>query len=563
MNKHQSNTLKASFSGLATLCLISICSLQSKAQPGGIETDPIRIISNYRPTLAPPTAVHPQPVQPPIKTETRVLNYTVKDVGDTVPVQVPSIQALRAPTPKPSPLNTGYAKIGLNFPLGGVIDVGLSSGRNKDFRYSANLFHNSNRGTIKTDSVEYRNAYANRTGLSGAIDLSSKQLRFLAKAKVERRGVGLYGVNEAIYGETPDDQSSVSYIIPNLDLLIQRVPKDGQELELEGWLRGGGALNSKKPSEVGFTLGGQASLPIVESQRLAAKYESVVLADQNANLSYTRTFHSFEAGWIYTDEKIRLRAGGEVAYNTGEAKGLKFYPMLDGSYALVEKKHGLWLKIDGGLKSNELANLLTINPFMGRYSILRFTNERISIGGGLEGHLINWLNYRAGVTYTSFENGLFFVGGANEDNVIHPWYDDGTRLRIHAQLNGTVAKKTQVGAELFFDSYNLNNNSDVSPSGLPLWEIKLHGRQQVTESINLGAHIQAFSAVKNIRMTESQRFEQEGKGLIDIGLNGDYKVTDRFKAFFQANNLLNQRYIRFAGYPTFGMQGTLGVNYIF
>lgn len=563
MNKHSIKLKKPFFASVFTLSGLILCSIQGIAQPGGIETDPIRIISTYRPTLNPPTAVHPQPVQPPIKTQSRTLTYTVKDVGDTVPVQVPSIQALRAPTPKPGPLRAGYAKIGVNFPLGGLVDVGISSGRNKNFRYSANVFHNSQRGTIKTDSVEYDGAFANRTGLRGAVDISSKQLRFLAAGKVERRGIGLYGVNQAVYGETPEDQNSSTYLLPSVDLLLKRIPNDGQEFELEGWLRGGGALNSRRPSELGFTLGGQASLPIVESQRLAAKYESVVLRDQNLNLGYTRTLHSFEAGWVYTDERISLRAGGEMAFNTGEAKGLKFYPMLDGTYALVEKKHAVWAKVDGGLKANELSNLLDINPFMGPYSILRFTNERLNIGGGLEGHVINWLNYRAGVTYTSFENGLFFVGGAYQDNVIHPWYDDGTRLRLHAELNGTVAEKTQLGLSMFFDSYSLKNRNNISPSGLPLWEIKLNGRQQVTKTIALGAHIQAFGAVKNVRMTEKMQYEQKGKGLIDIGLKGEYAVSDRIQGFLQVSNLLNQRYFRFAGYPTFGLQGTLGVNYLF
>ena len=138
-----------------------------------------------------------------------------------------------------------------------------------------------------------------------------------------------------------------------------------------------------------------------------------------------------------------------------------------------------------------------------------------------------------------------------------PVYDTATVIGVNVELSAPLAARLSGQVALDSRFYSLEEADE--PFGLPTLEIRGRARYEVTELVGATAHV-AFQNGLPFPVAERPGEVERGEILADVSVSGDYRFSQRFSAFAQANTLLNNRREKFLFYPTLGANVVVGVT---
>ena len=202
----------------------------------------------------------------------------------------------------------------------------------------------------------------------------------------------------------------------------------------------------------------------------------------------------------------------------------------------------------GRFINNSFRSLSTFNPYIRDPTFLSNTKE-VQYYGGIKATLGKHFSFNAKAAFITYNNIPLFVNDGVVGNTFLVKNESKmSDLQLHGDMSLVSQDKFTLTAGLDLNTYTgLSNNANA----WGLFPVQLTGsfRWNAFKQVLLKADLFAFSGVpalnKNITETKT-------KGT-DLSAGAEFKITKKFSAWLDLNNILNQKYQRWNNYPVYGL----------
>ena len=261
---------------------------------------------------------------------------------------------------------------------------------------------------------------------------------------------------------------------------------------------------------------------------------------------------------------LYIKAGVEIATtNDTIISGTKsfFYPDISVAWSGLPG-WTVYGGLSGELKPVTFSSISQENVFMDDSLVMAHENIKSKISGGIRGAITSKLFLNTGIGLSSVENMSFFMPSAF----------DSARF-ILAVDPESIAVFNWFGNLNFQPSANtyLNFGMDVySYGGLdtfaeawykPSYKLTVDWFQRYSDKISSQVRLTSLGGIK--APTPITLDAQTLDPILDLSLEGTYKINDRAEGFVQLQNLFGKEYERFLNYPNRGLSFKIGALYRF
>jgi hypothetical protein len=278
---------------------------------------------------------------------------------------------------------------------------------------------------------------------------------------------------------------------------------------------------------------------------------------------------------------FKIKAGAKLAASVdseNEANNIFVYPDVEIIYPLVKDYADLFIGASGNLHDNSFQKLTDINPFISPTLFITQTHEKYNAFGGIKGKLSTNVSFNLKGSYKTEEDKVLFVrnnsksdGTANANLLGYEYgnsfglvYDDVQTVSIFGELEIDVTKRIALGINAQFDSFTLTNQQEA-------WNLpELKGNMYLKYKNSkwfMSTDIFYVGERKDLLYTGTSPSTTNGiqslEAYVDININGGYHFNDKFSAFLNVNNVLNNEYQRFSNFTVQGLQVLGGITYKF
>ena len=324
-----------------------------------------------------------------------------------------------------------------------------------------------------------------------------------------------------------------------------------------------------------FPVGDELIYTEIDLTFLSGRFKNDFL--QTEELKYTYFNLGLSPNFELLRDDLTLNIGLRLYYSiTDSFDGSKFYayPNVTASYNIREEAFIAYAGVVGDLQQNTYRDFVSLNPFVSPTLYIQRTNQQANAYAGLKGLLNSKIRFNLRAGYISEKDKPLFklnpslTDGSNvvdkgyeAANSFQVVYDDVNTINFHAELIFDLFKEFQFGGDIDFNSYSLKNEEEAW--NLPLVTAALLAKYK-RKNWSAGADLFFASDRKDeltIIPTTNQRITNSA--YLDLNLNGQYHLNDKFDVFVNLNNILNQNYQEFTNFRVQGFQVFAGVKYKF
>lgn len=262
---------------------------------------------------------------------------------------------------------------------------------------------------------------------------------------------------------------------------------------------------------------------------------------------------------------------------------LLFYPNATASLKVVGDLMVFYLGADGSLQQNTFRDLTTVNPFMSpslmgtnfsTHEGLKPTDRQLDGFAGLKGKLSNYISYNIRGSLTAERNKALFRHNSYDETILDQEayaygnsfgivYDNVRTLTFFGELKADFNKNISFGINGAFHKYTTKYEQEAW--NMPEIEFGANLDVNITPKWYAGANL--------FFVGERKDFEEKLNALpgrtvtlnsyFDANMHVGYKFSERLSLWIRGNNLANQAYEKWLGYPVQSIQGMIGASYKF
>ena len=284
-------------------------------------------------------------------------------------------------------------------------------------------------------------------------------------------------------------------------------------------------------------------------------------ASYNGGISYNRSLINVNPWVSHTKDKLTITTGFMVSSsNVQDESNTGFYPRAKVEYDLT-KQWSIYGLISGGQAWNGLNSLLNENQFLDdslSISLLEFTSQ---FGGGFKGTPVKNVLLEASLMYSSINGLPFYVPSASDSSRYNLAYDSETVGVITLKSNLSFMPTATSAYELNLEINGYSLESLARPWHKPSYIFKAYTSHNIQEKLIVSAYLTSIGGIRGPANVDFGYLKLPA--FTDIGLGAKYLFTKRASAFIDVNNLLNNEYERYLGYPTRGLTFKIGGQYRF
>ncbi|AWI27009.1 TonB-dependent receptor [Flavobacterium pallidum] len=274
---------------------------------------------------------------------------------------------------------------------------------------------------------------------------------------------------------------------------------------------------------------------------------------------------------------VNLGAAAFFSLDTENSDNKFFlYPQVNASLKVVGDLMVFYAGAEGGLDQNTYRDVTNQNPFVSPTLAIAPTDRQYEIFAGLKGKLSSTVSYNLRGSYTSEKNKALFKNNvfpdANEilsdlepyqlGNSFQLAYDDVKTISFYGELKADFSKNVAFGVNATFNSYT----TDIEEEAWNLPALKLATTLDVNITPKWYAGASLFFVGERKDLLQYSGFSEDVATLdsyIDANAHVGFKCNERWTAFLKVNNIANQKYEKWLGYPVQQLQVMLGANYKF
>ena len=208
----------------------------------------------------------------------------------------------------------------------------------------------------------------------------------------------------------------------------------------------------------------------------------------------------------------------------------------------------------GRFINNSFRSLSTMNPYMQDPTSLLNTKE-VQYYGGIKATLGKHFSFNAKAAFITYNNMPLFVNdGLYGNSFIVTNESKMNDLQLHGDMSLVSQDKFTLTAGLDLNTYTgLSNNANA----WGLIPVQLTGsfRWNAFKQVLLKADVFTFSGVPALLKNNT---ETKTNGT-DLSAGAEFKITKKFSAWLDLNNILDQKYQRWYNYPVYGLNVIGGI----
>lgn len=288
--------------------------------------------------------------------------------------------------------------------------------------------------------------------------------------------------------------------------------------------------------------------------KVTAKAELTNLTDKKGSIDerFNNNLVQLAPELVYYSDRFTIHGGVTPSWDNGQLS------VLPNIYAEAQLQDNVFL-IQGGwigrYTNNTFRKLSDENPYMQDPSFLLNTKET-EYYGGLKATLGPHFSFNAKAAFIKYNNVPLFINDPIDGKSFYISNESKmSNLHIHSDLNYVSQDKFTVSGALDLNNYTgLRDNANAWHK-IPV-QLTGSGRWNAFKQVILKGDIFGFGQVPALLANGS---EIKLKGGVDVGAGAEFKITNRFSAWLDINNILNRKYSRWNNYPVYGLNAIGGV----
>ena len=249
---------------------------------------------------------------------------------------------------------------------------------------------------------------------------------------------------------------------------------------------------------------------------------------------------------VYYSDKFTFHGGVSPTWDNGE---LSVLPNIYGEAQLQHNILMVQIGWVGRFTKNTFRTLSNENPYMQDPTGLLNTKE-VEYYGGIKATVGKHFSFNAKVSYISLKNLPLFVNDTSDGkSFIIRNESQVSDLRFHGDMNLVSQDKFTLTAAADINTYTLFTDNNNAWHKIP---IQLTGsfRWNAFKQVLLKADLFTFS---NIPYILKNNVESKLPPGTDLSAGAEFKITQKFSAWLDLNNVLNSKYQRWNNYPVYGL----------
>ncbi len=302
-----------------------------------------------------------------------------------------------------------------------------------------------------------------------------------------------------------------------------------------------------------------------EDLRFGITPEAAFSFGKTADQSISRLIVNGTPYAAYEKNNIRAKAGVVLGYYnllSGPLKRdeFKVFPSIEAEYYLPSISTSFYGGYKGGIVNNTYRDMLENCRYLNPYAQILPTVEKMNIFLGGKTLLMSRYDIRVKAFYRTLENPLLFTGSIN-NGWIQAQYDSLTKnIGFELETNYSIRQDIQIGGSFSWNQFN--TASAKAFYGVPPIQLRLFSRLQfLNNRLNIKPVFYLYGKTP---------LGQDGNGAVvyrgimpDFNLNAEYRITERFSAWVQFNNMFGANQYPFMGYPERKFDFMGGIGFIF
>ncbi|MDB5273502.1 MAG: putative integral outer membrane protein [Chitinophagaceae bacterium] len=547
---------------LNTFVFVVLGSSYVLAQSGGEVQSETVVIEKEKKLELPPAnrefekIPDPQPQVAPTNSK-----YQTQEIGIVLPQFDTKVKVPTTKTDEPVEIHNNYIKAGFGNYVTPYLEGFVHTGKQKNYSLGARFKHlSSANGPYKgvKNSV-------NEIDLQGKYWFDKQWVKASFGAGRER--YTWYGVSnhDNISGsDWSNDSRKILFTKVNADVSTGSMGdgKLGYNAGVKFGYQSGNHNNKEANIDGSLNLSYQKEKDVVLGADLFVNSSNY--SDSVSSLS--RLMVGLTPKYTMTKDQLVATFGLNYTYSSDTltgSKGSHLYPIVDLTYTIVPNKWVAEGGFKGGMEKNTWSSFTAQNPYLANRNNLANTNNKINLYARIKGNLGNNINIKVGGAYLLYRNLSYMTNSASDSSKFALLYsNDNTSV---FNLNGEIsydAHPFRTGLKMDYYGYSTSNDTLIKkPWHRPSFVGTFFATYTIYKKIVLKTDIYYISGLTGYNLQTLK--ETKLNDIIDVNLKAEYRFSDEFSAFIEANNLLSQKYQRYMNYQSRGINLLFGVTYRF
>ncbi|MCX6226162.1 MAG: hypothetical protein NTV01_15670 [Bacteroidia bacterium] len=265
--------------------------------------------------------------------------------------------------------------------------------------------------------------------------------------------------------------------------------------------------------------------------------------------------------WIGFNWKfIKLLAGPKLAMDWNAEK-LHLYPRINVEINITDLLVP-YFGLNGYFENHTYRWITRENPYIVDNPDIKPTNHRFIAYGGLRGSIAPALAFNLAISWEDAGNMVFFMPDSSKlRNKFVAVYDNGSILKSSGEIS--LQQSDNLSFILKGNSYQYQLDSLAAPWHKPSWDLNFTTRYAWKKKLVVKAELFLFGKYSVPEPDPAIGKIKELKGLVDVNLAAEYRITSWMSAFAQINNLISDKYFIWQNYPMQGINFIAGLSWIF
>jgi hypothetical protein len=498
----------------------------------------IEIIQSYKPQIkqAPKPGWIPQ--LPPVDSAHPVLKYEVPQQTlyysySSLPLRPLALTGDSAKAPFKNYIKAGAGNFSTLF-----LDAGIGGISGTNYETAIHLHHISQQGDLPYQQ-------SSLSGIEAEGMLHEKQTEWHTMIEGERNQYNYYG-NE----QYPFPADSIKQTFTTIRAGVDMSNKDDTNTTWDYHPAFNASLYESKfnTHETTFGINAPVTLKIDSNLFMPLAAGGVFTNYSTTGLGASDNIVALMGG-IDLRQSVGVTGHALVSFDFGRGGNFYVLPDVLGSYAVPGARLGLSAGWQATLRQNTFEQLTNENPYVypSLYAPMQTRRDEVfaNVLAGVGDHLgiagrLSWWDYNELPTFLNAGDArLFYID-----------YIDAKAVSLQAAIRYKVANVWSVGITGDFYNFYGNTSAKVYAWGEPDVKIKGDFLIMPLPKLTITAYLALLSGI----------WEQDANGspvkldvITDLGGNAEYQIIPRLSAFVQLDNLLNEKYQRWQGYQSYGL----------
>lgn len=282
--------------------------------------------------------------------------------------------------------------------------------------------------------------------------------------------------------------------------------------------------------------------------------------------SLTYEDHQITIAPLYRLKTGKFDLGLGFDYTLNIARGGNknhFFPRLELKLDVTNGYFVPYLEVNGRLISNDYRSLVARNPYVIQGLAMPNTAE-YNARVGIVGSVSSAFSYKLYGGVSRYLNMMMFSNFYSMNyygNVFVGMVDNGNMWTVGGDVEGRISGAFSLEGSVQYRGYDIDNLEKAI--GMPSISAMLGVKYSYQDKLilKLGGDLigkRYFNQTHTANLTWIDLIPMDPQVVLNFG--AEYKLTNKFGLFLNANNLLNSKIYNYGSYPALGINGMVGVT---